>query len=64
MSDPCGLLGEGLPGARRSSPWSGTIRKSMRRSGKDLVACEEHRQSLADFLDCGFLRRVEALYRS
>jgi hypothetical protein len=26
------------------------------------VACEEHRQSLADFLDLrGFLRRVEVL---
>jgi hypothetical protein len=29
---------------------------------KTWVACEEHRQSLADFLDLrGFLRRVEAL---
>ncbi|MER5318208.1 hypothetical protein [Streptosporangium roseum] len=29
---------------------------------KTWVACEEHRQSLADFLDArGFLRRVERL---
>lgn len=29
---------------------------------KTWVACEEHRQSLADFLDVrGFLRRVEVL---
>ena len=29
---------------------------------KTWVACEEHRQSLVDFLDLrGFLRRVEAL---
>ena len=29
---------------------------------KTWVACEEHRQSLSDFLDLrGFLRRVEAL---
>lgn len=29
---------------------------------KTWVACKEHRQSLADFLDLrGFLRRVEAL---
>jgi hypothetical protein len=29
---------------------------------KTWVACEEHRQSLADFLDLrGFLRRVEVL---
>jgi hypothetical protein len=29
---------------------------------KTWMACEEHRQSLADFLDLrGFLRRVEAL---
>ena len=29
---------------------------------KTWVACEEHRQALADFLDLrGFLRRVEAL---
>ncbi|MGB8383895.1 MAG: hypothetical protein WCG47_22050 [Dermatophilaceae bacterium] len=62
MSDPvvCSARGCRAP-ASYALVWNNPKVHASERE-KTWVACEEHRQSLADFLDLrGFLRRVEAL---
>jgi hypothetical protein len=62
MSDPvvCSARGCRAP-ASYALLWNNPKVHAPERE-KTWVACEEHRQSLADFLDLrGFLRRVEAL---
>jgi hypothetical protein len=62
MSDPvfCSARGCRVP-ASYVLVWNNPKVHAPERE-KTWVACEEHRQSLADFLDLrGFLRRVEAL---
>ena len=62
MSDPviCSARGCRAP-ASYALVWNNPKVHAPERE-KTWVACEEHRQSLADFLDLrGFLRRVEAL---
>jgi len=62
MSDPvvCSARGCRAP-ASYALVWNNPRVHAPERE-KTWVACEEHRQSLADFLDLrGFLRRVEAL---
>ena len=62
MSDPvvCSARGSRAP-ASYALVWNNPKVHAPERE-KTWVACEEHRQSLADFLDLrGFLRRVEAL---
>ena len=62
MSDPvvCSARGCREP-ASYALVWNNPKVHASERE-KTWVACEEHRQSLADFLDLrGFLRRVEAL---
>jgi hypothetical protein len=62
MSDPvvCSARGCRAP-ASYALVWNNP-KVQMPEREKTWVACEEHRQSLADFLDLrGFLRRVEAL---
>jgi len=62
MSDPvvCSARGCRAP-ATYALVWNNPKVHAPERE-KTWVACEEHRQSLADFLDLrGFLRRVEAL---
>jgi hypothetical protein len=62
MSDPvvCSARGCRAP-ALYALVWNNPKVHAPERE-KTWVACEEHRQSLADFLDLrGFLRRVEAL---
>ena len=61
MSDPvCSARGCRAP-ASYALVWNNPKVHAPERE-KTWVACEEHRQSLADFLDLrGFLRRVEVL---
>jgi hypothetical protein len=62
MSDPvvCSARGCRAP-ASYALVWNNPKVHAPERE-KTWVACEEHRQSLADFLDLrGFLRRVDAL---
>jgi hypothetical protein len=62
MSDPvvCSARGCRAP-ASYALVWNNPKVHAPERE-KTWMACEEHRQSLADFLDLrGFLRRVEAL---
>jgi hypothetical protein len=62
MSDPviCSARGCRAP-ASYALVWNNPKVHAPERE-KTWVACEEHRQSLADFLDLrGFLRRVETL---
>jgi hypothetical protein len=62
MSDPviCSARGCRAP-ASYALVWNNPNVHAPERE-KTWVACEEHRQSLADFLDLrGFLRRVEVL---